>query len=543
MKHVLACLLLLLGVAACSDGDSMRRQLQELQARNQADSLMTDLNQATTLCDYFDRHGTPNERMLAHYLLGRTHADLGEAPEALQAFHDAADCADTTASDCDYRQLARVHGQKASLFYSQELFHNALESFLLAESFARNGQEEATAANYISQQAKCYFHLGEMQKAISASEDAANCFYELGDTLSGNTCLGLVAYYYIEKGELAKGRKNLLKYENHSWVTEESKQYNESWKLVYYYKGLYYLKAGQLDSSLHYFNKELEISSDPNNRTLAYKGLYQTYEALGDATHSSYYAIRYAESNDSTSRLSLASALLSLDRIYDYVRFREVSNRKTIEVKNLRLRMVYHVSVASVIVLLLVFAYFRQLNKKKMLRQRMNAKYATDMLMFTKICSDLEHQQSEDAAKRKALETELSALRRSLTEAQEDQRAPEKWGISMKILDTPIVKHFHQMASQGKTVSDDKWQELRSLCNLSMPHFMEKLYNTDYSPNLVETQICILIKLRFLMSEIGILLQLSPSALSKKRTRLLKKMFGTDGTTSVFDEKIRFLEF
>jgi len=37
---------------------------------------------------------------------------------ALQCYHDAIDCADTTATDCDYAQLARVYGQMGDIFYN-----------------------------------------------------------------------------------------------------------------------------------------------------------------------------------------------------------------------------------------------------------------------------------------------------------------------------------------------------------------------------------------------------------------------------------------
>ncbi len=34
---------------------------------------------------YFDSHGTPNERLRAHYLLGCAYRDMGEAPQAIEA--------------------------------------------------------------------------------------------------------------------------------------------------------------------------------------------------------------------------------------------------------------------------------------------------------------------------------------------------------------------------------------------------------------------------------------------------------------------------
>ena len=78
--------------------------------------------------DFFDDHGTPNDRLLAHYLLGRAYHDHGEAPMALQCYQDAIDCADTLSTDCDYPQLARVYGQMAQIFYEQGLYREQLDS-------------------------------------------------------------------------------------------------------------------------------------------------------------------------------------------------------------------------------------------------------------------------------------------------------------------------------------------------------------------------------------------------------------------------------
>lgn len=84
----LACLCALFLVPACSGGDKeqMLRQLEELERMNRADSVMQNDSLAEQLVEYFDRHGTPNERMRAHYILGRTYADMGEAPRALEAY-------------------------------------------------------------------------------------------------------------------------------------------------------------------------------------------------------------------------------------------------------------------------------------------------------------------------------------------------------------------------------------------------------------------------------------------------------------------------
>ena len=59
MKYTFFIILLLL--VACSGGrhEHRQQQLAQLQAMNQADSILTDDSLAQALADYFDRHGTP----------------------------------------------------------------------------------------------------------------------------------------------------------------------------------------------------------------------------------------------------------------------------------------------------------------------------------------------------------------------------------------------------------------------------------------------------------------------------------------------------
>lgn len=102
--------------------------------QNQEDSLMTNDTLAIGLCDYFDGRGTPNERMLAHYILARTYVDMNEIPQALEELQKAAACADTTAADCDQRLLARVHRQ-ASLLKEQSSGASHLYLWLLIGGF------------------------------------------------------------------------------------------------------------------------------------------------------------------------------------------------------------------------------------------------------------------------------------------------------------------------------------------------------------------------------------------------------------------------
>ena len=108
-------------------------------------------------------------------------------------------------------------------------------------------------------------------------------------------------------------------------------------------------------------------------------------------------------------------------------------------------------------------------------------------------------------------------------------------------LHSSILTQFHQAAAQVRRMPDSSWAELRQVVNREMPGFMAKLSAFAYSPDMTETQIIILLRLRFLLSEIAALLNISPSLLAMKRRRLLKKLFDMDGSPNLFDERIKQL--
>ena len=62
-----------------------RWQLLRLMAQNKCDTVFRSDSLQLVLTGYYDRHGTPNEKMAAYYMLGRAYSDMGEAPHALSA--------------------------------------------------------------------------------------------------------------------------------------------------------------------------------------------------------------------------------------------------------------------------------------------------------------------------------------------------------------------------------------------------------------------------------------------------------------------------
>ena len=130
--------------AGLSTRQRMHRCLLFTAAQNKCDTVFRSDSLQRVLADYYDLHGTPNERMRAHYLLGRAYSDMGEAPRALQCFQDAAACADTTAADCDYHTLVSIYGQMAYLFEKQRMSKEEIDVLKLCSYYAKKDNDTFT---------------------------------------------------------------------------------------------------------------------------------------------------------------------------------------------------------------------------------------------------------------------------------------------------------------------------------------------------------------------------------------------------------------
>ena len=94
-------------LSACVENGKYRAVLDEADSMNHAYIPITSDSLLKEATAYFDSHGTPNERIRAHYLLGCADRDMGEAPRAIETWQDAVNCADTTATDCDYKNTGK----------------------------------------------------------------------------------------------------------------------------------------------------------------------------------------------------------------------------------------------------------------------------------------------------------------------------------------------------------------------------------------------------------------------------------------------------
>ena len=529
-----------------------RRQMAALMA--EADSMNRNYITFTTdsvmrrVTRFYDRHGTPNEQLHAYYLLGSVYRDLGEAPQALAAFQEAIDRADTTAKDCDYKLLAKVHGQMGALFQQQALYRNAIAEYHQVERYALIAGDTLNAILGYGHTASCYYNLGIEDTTLLISQQTRQRLMAIGKEESANTFLSHPIYIHLSKGRYDDAKTLIDQYEYHSTLSGRDTFAYKNYYLLYYYKGLYHLGTNRLDSASACFRKLAVEGATINNKGLGYSGLFDVYKRQNEKDSIVKYAELYKNCVDSVLKVAEQSRLQSIQGLYNYTRQQQIASSES----RRAIKLLYGLIVSFLLVIIAIVSAFlvimriRVASRKRL--QHLTNEYVFTLMDYGRLKGEIQLLEQNGAQadyqlgslkeQYETLAAEFKLAKSLLAEMQEDKMSPDTWDLNDSMLTTGIVRKFHKMASQVAVVSDDDWNSLRVAVNKEMPNFMNTIRNFKYQLNRSETNLCILIRLRFIPSEICVLLNTKKNNLSNIRKRLLKRVFEIDGSSKDFDERI-----
>ncbi len=551
IKSCLGCLAgffavsLLLVLAACTareDTQRLERLLAEADSMNRhyvaftTDSVM---QQAVALAD---RHGTNTDRVRARYLLGCAYRDMGEAPQALDAFHQAIDVADTTSNDCDFLLLSKIHGQAGDLFFYQGMKRLAMQEYQEGERLAWRAKDTLTAILAYGCLGDCYYELGSYDSMLIVSERTRMVLLERGDTMKGNTFLSQSINSLLSQGRYEEAGPLLHIYESQSEVSDTA-NYNPNYNMLHYYKGMYAIGTGNLNVARIALERFLSQSTSGNQRRLAYSELFRLYSITNSLDSIKKYAALYQAVSDSIYLYTEKSHLQDIQGLYNYVRHQQLTN--VMKEQTMRQQRLITILSFSLIILALtslhVFIYKRAKVRKQM--QEVAANYSSTLYEY----HQLKQQLSSAETERDSVQTSYDALRQryaivseALANAQSDSKSPEEWELEDALLDSTVVRKLHFLAA-SRAMPEDCWFELCELAETAMPNFTEFLREKGLSRQSKEYMVCLLLRMRFALSEIAISLDISSQSLTNIRSRLLKRLFNIKGGAREFDERIRSL--
>ena len=527
MKHLLTIIILLLALTCCTteaDRNRMRAGLDSINERNRNDQPFT-VSDVRPYVQFFDDHGTPNDRLLTYYLLGRAYHDHGEAPMALECYQRAIDYADTLSADCDYGQLARVYGQMADIFYHQELYRQQLIHDQIAKKYAWKEKDTLAALVYYEQLRFAYQRLGLIDSAIFITEDVARLYKEYGYPIYAAIAQGSNVRDLVEKGEYAKAKSYMDQYESNSGCFDSLGNITHGREIYYKSKGLYYLNTNALDSAEYYFRKELHDGRDFNNQNAAAMGLALLFKKQNKNDSSAHYALYgYAMMDSSYARMT-TQTVERMQALYNYTRFQETarkeSERATSE-KNKKLFILTLLLFTLFVAGTIIYKMYSDKKKKQ-------AQYLQSLKQLEQIQSEVlllrEHADEYEeliAEKERQFKEQIAEIQEQRRKVLQDHSAIEKYVTSSSIYQQLQKKQY------GSKLTMEELRECRKLMIENYPELNTLLLSKQYKLNEKDFDVCILFRLGFKSKEVSNMLDVTQGRISQICTKVLKIVFEKD---------------
>ena len=504
----------------------MRHLLLRTQAQRHAGIGFTSDSISNLLVSYYNAHGTPNERMTAHYLKGCSYLELGDEPATLRSFNEAVGTADTSALDCNYAQMGDIYGQIARIYNNHAMPDSALRAYGLAEHYARKANDTINVITIWGNKSNVLIDLGRISEALELREMAAERFKAMGYSRKAARVKGLCIKWYIQQGELDKAKAAMDEYEAISGYSRIKDETKSGWESYFHIKGTYYLETGKLDSANYYF-KKLKLASD----TLF--------------------------------NIQTAQKLQNAQSMYNYMRHQEAAHRKELESKNVQLRLyrgiafiLLFAAVMSVFVLLLrrrIRRNERQLvvvrrensrlnvlignNNRKL--DELNGLIEEKISIITALNDQLNQQAIDLNSYHKQAET-IQQLNERIAHYETEMMNQVTANLMNRLAEEPALMVVSQkLKARKEYLTKSEWTELYSTAEKYFPALCNIKTNPKVSVS--EYQICVLTKLGLRINDIIYLTQISASNISNMRSRMLSKLFGEEGGAKDFDIRIKSL--
>lgn len=523
--------------------------------------------------------------MLGYYLLGGVYRDIGDSPRGVETYMKVIEAADTTSKDCDYKLMARAMAQKADLQERQNVLPKAVESKQQAAYYALKGKDTAyyfySAFGIIAQQAL----RGDFVPLRENSTSLIQQCMAYGDTLLAVYRTVGFAWFFLQQGMVQAADSMLSLYDRYD---------GRPYPIYYGTKGENHLAHGRLDSAEYCFRKELEAADWNNRQSAyrglkkVFAQRHQLDSALKyatlqcDAVDSDYQhkvsetivqmeqVYNYEAEKEQTTKARLEKAQLQRMMAYLLAAVVLLGGGIVVAWQRRWARMREEILTQE-----------KNAETQKALMAQVVMERNSAQAKLEKLLTSLEQSQEEVGKQKNALaqvQQELDTERKRKVEAQEEQQeqqqriqkleAEKQQGeirvgellknISLKeqelekerqrlkdmALDlegfreevrqmanmTDAVKALKKRIGTGKAATTREWEAIQKEVNRLYPRFIRDLRKLAAGLNDTEQHVAILLKMDFSPSDIAILTDLTPSAITKCRRRLYEKVFDREPT-------------
>jgi hypothetical protein len=539
----------------------MRYDLLEAKAQNKAFVDFTSDSIAKEFTKYYDSHGTANERMMAHYLLGCVYRDLGEAPHAVDCYLDAISQADTTAKDCDFYTLSCAYAQMADIYYRQLLLSYSIIARKRASYYAFKANKPVYAISDLERIASAYILQNKKDSAELILIEVQHLYQRYGllqNALQSFT--KLIHIYVNDSNKLIQTKELIDKYDSEFSSFDKNHELQGAKRKFYFYKGRYFEGVNQLDSAEYYYRKIYRPNMSYTAMDPMYRGLLSVFTKRHQADSIAKYSQLLCLANDSSIAKKDQDLTAQMAASYNYNRYQKeaLENEKIAHHTQI---ILISILVGVAIVALFLYTIWRNHLKKQ---ERLRAEYtkATEeyeknirtMRLLDSAYQEVINAVKEELSKTRSenqshLETITAEYERNKTELEEEnhkltgtiRKLEKQEAVSdylqktKELMNTEIVKHIKDLEQIPlSTLTKDDWNMLNAEIATYFPSIIHDLNSL---PKITDQKIrvCLLVLLKIQDSCIANWLDLKANRISNIKSELNKALFSESSARTLYN--------
>lgn len=431
--------------------------------------------------DYYERHGSSEEKMNSLLCLGMAYEGETDYEWAMKSYLRAVELAKKAKS---YRLVGKLYNKIAKLHDFDDNYEEAKHCHQLSGEYYLKGNDSVNYIYSIRDIGWIYMVKEEYDEALRYHLDAYRLALPLNDSLLLSSLTNRLGNNYKEMKNYALAEKFL----------SQSIAYDETGSAPTYLAlaGLYTDK-GQYDKARTYI--EMAVLHKTAKRPLTGGILYQSYmleKKLDNYNLALDYYERFNHFADSVAELQSQMNLLKVEKRYEYA---EVLSRNTIlELRYFRNIIMGILSLISI--LICSYIYMRKLDKA-------NEKLKNKQEVTVKRLQEKE-------LKVQGLSEQVSSIREGILENTE---------IYKKIM---LNAQSIELAKKNP-LTNQEWLSLYGSLKITYPFFMEGLEKQFLGLTEEEKHFCCLLKLGLNNQQLAIFLNIQSTSVDRRRYRIRKK--------------------
>ena len=514
----------------------MQYQLHRQNAVNKTSDKFTSDSLCQVLVSYFDQHGSVNERVLAHYLLGRAYTDMGDAPQAISSYQDAISAADTTVTGFNYNTLSCAYSQMADLYRQQLLLSNEIEARRKASHYAFCADQIQWGLYDQVLSAGAYILLNKKDSAEIILKSALEQYRKHGYIQEAlRFSKTLIHLYTYPPQRLSEAKALMDQFDTESDLFDESHELPPSQRKYYEYKGKYYEGINKLDSAEYYYRKIYHNGMSAVAQDPMYSGLLSVFTKRHQADSIAKYARLYCMANDSSIALKDRDVVAQMSAIYNYSRLQKKAHENEVKAYKTLLGLVISAAVAVLALVTAFLVWKRYRRKYQQEIMQLKTEYANASYEYEENLRELQllesaHQENE--SERKRLLDENVELQSRIRELQKEKAISRNLSASALFAKEPIVKRFHEIAVQPlANVQEEEWVELTDTFSISYPDLFLDLCQYCNTPQSI--RVCMLTVMGLGNNEQANLLGTTSSRISNVKQALNKALFNESSSRTL----------